>query len=162
MFACISSPSPTPQLAPSPPNKWSFWHNRNSFPCGLGSLFIRGGRHHYRVSVTWLNIESLPSFYHVDDDLGQGDQYRALNIWGVCISKYEISPKGSYIQLGSILLLMMTAMRLATVIILRNYNIAITLRYCNNIAELCRGHFSCRQLCVQLARFQISQNCNFR
>ena len=42
MFACISSPTPTPQLAPSPPNKWSFWHNRNSFPCGLGSLFIRG------------------------------------------------------------------------------------------------------------------------
>ena len=31
----------------------------------------------------------------------------------------------------------------------------------DNIAELCRGHFSCRQLCLLLARFQISQNCIF-
>ena len=32
----------------------------------------------------------------------------------------------------------------------------------DDIAELCRGHFSCRQLCLLLARFQISQNCIFR
>ena len=41
---CVYLPqtTPNPPLAPLPPNKWSFWHNRNSFPCGLGSLFIRG------------------------------------------------------------------------------------------------------------------------
>ena len=60
---CLRVSPPTPQLAPSPPNKWSFWHNRNSFPCGLGSLFIRGV-----ASVTRLNIDPLPhpTFWSLD------------------------------------------------------------------------------------------------
>ena len=130
MFACISSSSPTPQLAPSPPNKWSFWHNRNSFPCGLGSLFIRGV-----ATITepvWPGSILTPS------------PARLFGRWKFFCPSWKFWRK-TELQLWNIILMCLKTTQQLPL-------------NCDDFAELYRGHFSCRQLYLQLAQLQISQD----